>query len=297
MVLALLTGIGLVLGLAGMVAAFQTNGRFLGLMNNPNTIGYFAAPVLPPAVLLLAQMGSGRRRLMLLLAVIVVGVGLALSGSRAGVLSSLTGITVGLVLAGTFRQSRQAKRAIVLMALIVVAGVVVFPALDLTARTGGQGTEGFFELGGGSGRELNWSNSIPLVTQSPVFGHGLGSTPTLFPQAQSATQGVVLGMAHNSYLEATIDLGLVGMLLMTALAVSGLIAAVRLSRTRGPGSRLGPVFAAGIAAGLIEAFFETGMLAAGGVFAFPFWLCIALAHSLLARDHSSSSGRALRHGT
>jgi hypothetical protein len=75
---------------------------------------------------------------------------------------------------------------------------------------------------------------------------------------------------------------------MTALAISGLVAAVRLSRTRGPGSRLGPVFAAGIAAGLVEAFFETGMLAAGGVFAFPFWLCVALAHSLLIRARVSN---------
>jgi O-antigen ligase len=288
LLLAMLTGLGLMLGLAGVVTAFQSNGRFLGLMINPNTIGYFAAPILPPAVLLAAQMGPGRRRLMLALAIFVIAVGITLSGSRAGVLSSLVGITVGLVLAGTFRQSRLGRRAFALLAALVIAGVVVFPALGLHARYGGQGTEGFFELGGGSGRELNWGNSLTLVTAAPVFGHGFGSTPTLFPQVQSTTQGVILGGAHNSYLEAAIDLGLVGALLLILLAGSGLVAAVRLGRTQGPGSRLGPAFAAAIAAGLIEAFFETGMLAAGGVFAFPFWLTVALAHSLLARDLASS---------
>jgi exopolysaccharide production protein ExoQ len=284
LVLAILTGLGLVLGLAGVVAAFQGNGRFLGLMINPNTTGYFAAPILPPAVLLLAQMRPGRRRLTLLVAILIVAAGLALSGSRAGVLSSFVGITLGLVLAGTFRQSRHARRTFVVLAAIVIVGVVVFPALGLTARSGGQGVEGFLELGGGSGRELNWVNALPLVSQQSVFVHGLGSTPTLFPQVQSSTQSVVLGGAHNSYLEAAIDLGLVGALLLAALAISGLVAATRLARSAGPGSQLGPMLAAGITAGLIEAFFETGMLAAGGVFAFPFWLCVALAHSLLARE-------------
>jgi O-antigen ligase len=125
------------------------------------------------------------------------------------------------------------------------------------------------------------------VSEAPIFGHGLGSTPTLFPQAQSTSQGVVLGGAHNSYLEASIDLGLVGALLLIVLAGSGLVAAVRLSHSRGPGSPLGPVFAAAIAAGMIEGFFETGMLNAGGVFAFPFWLSVALAHSVLARERAA----------
>jgi exopolysaccharide production protein ExoQ len=291
LVLALLTGAGLVLGLAGAVAAFQGDGRFLGLMINPNTIGYFAAPILPPAVLLVAQMRPGRQRLVLFVAILVIGAGIALSGSRAGVLAAFVGITVGLVLAGKFRQSRQARRAFVLLTLIVIAGVVVFPALGLTARSGGQSVEGFLEIGGGSGRELNWVHALPLVTEEPVFGHGLGSTPTLFPQVQSLTQSVILGGAHNSYLEAAIDLGLVGALLLTVLATSGLVAAVRLAHSEGAGSRLGPLLAAGITAGLIEAFFETGMLAAGGVFAFPFWLCVGLAHSLLARERMMSQGR------
>jgi len=294
LLLASLTGLGFVLGLAGLATAFQTNGRFLGLMINPNTIGYFAAPILPPAVLLAAQLGPGRRRLMLAMAVVVVAVGIALSGSRAGVLSSVVGITVGLVVAGTFRQSRQARRAFAILAALVVAGVLAFPALGVTARLGGQGTEGFLELGGGSGRELNWGNSLPLLSEAPLFGHGLGSTPTLFPQAQSTSQRVILGGAHNSYLEAAIDLGLVGAVLLIVLAVSGLVAAVRLSHEPGPASRLGPVFTAAIAAGLIEAVFETGMLAAGGVFAFPFWLSVSLAHSLLARERAFSPATSTR---
>jgi O-antigen ligase len=291
LVVAVLTGAGLVLGLAGAVTAFQGDGRFLGLMINPNTIGYFAAPILPPAVLLAAQMRPGRQRLLLFVAILVIGVGIALSGSRAGVLASFVGIAVGLGLAGTFRQSRQARRAFVLLALIVITGVVVFPALGLTPRSGGQSVEGLLEIGGGSGRELNWVHALPLVALEPWLGHGLGSTPTLFPQVQSSTQAVILGGAHNSYLEAAIDLGLVGTLLLTVLAISGLVAATRLAHCEGPGSRLGPLLAAGIIAGLIEAFFETGMLAAGGVFAFPFWLSVALAHSLLARERMTSQGR------
>jgi O-antigen ligase len=173
---------------------------------------------------------------------------------------------------------------------MVVGGMIVFPALGLTPRSGNQSVEGFLEIGGGSGREMNWVNALPLAAQQPFFGHGLGATPTLFPQVQSSTQAVVLGGAHNSYLEAAIDLGLVGTLLLTLLAISGLVAATRLAHSEGTGSRLGPLLAAGITAGLIEAFFETGMLAAGGVFAFPFWLCVALAHSLLARERMTSQG-------
>jgi hypothetical protein len=44
------------------------------------------------------------------------------------------------------------------------------------------------------------------------------------------------------------------------------------------------VLVAGIAGGVVEAVFESGLLAAGGLLAFDFWLLVASAHSIRSRS-------------
>ena len=86
--------------------------------------------------------------------------------------------------------------------------------------------------------------------------------------------------AHNGYIEASLDLGIVGGFLLLLLGGSGVVAALRLGRGTGIDRMLGPILLAAIVGGMVESLVESGVLNAGGLFAFPFWMAVALAHSL-----------------
>lgn len=287
MILAIVNLLGMVATALGLVSGFLTAGRFQGLLVNPNTLGYFAAPILPPVIVIAAGMSAGRRRRIVLGAVLTVGIGLALSGSRGGAAAAVAGTVAGLLVArGRWRIGTSRIVAIVVVTLI--AAVMVFPLLNLSLRTGGGSSEGFFELGTGSAREQAWGEGLALALERPVAGHGFATTPLLLPARQTASQGNILVVAHNSYLEAGIDLGVPGVAWLTLLALSGAVAAYRVARAGGPDSAVAAMLLSGIVGGMVGGLVETGMLNAGGLLAFPFWLLVALAHSLRFRQRRAS---------
>jgi O-antigen ligase len=275
---------GLALGLAGVVPASGGVGRFQGILNNPNAIGYLSAPLLPALVVLAASEPAGRRRRLMLLAVTVLVVAIALSGSRAGLLASLTGVVVGMFASWTTGRARVARRALLAVAIAVGVAVLAFPSLGLHVRSGTAG-EGLFELGTGSQRTIVWHDVLPLIAEKPLLGHGFGATLAILPAAQERSpSATILGRTHNSYLEAAVDLGWTGMLWLGGLILGSLLAAWRLVRLLGPDRIVGTALLAGIVGGAVEGTFESGLLAAGGLLAFPFWTIVALAFSLRARQ-------------
>jgi O-antigen ligase len=274
---------GLILGLTGVVAAFDPSGRFQGILNSPNALGYLSAPLLPPLVMLAASEPAGRRRRLMLLAVTVLVVTIALSGSRAGSLATFSGVVVGLFASGAAGQTRVVRRALLVATMAIGAAALAFPSLGVDVRSETT-VEGLFELGTGSERSVVWGEAIPLIAERPLAGHGFGTTPTIFPAAQGRSSPLILGRTHNSYLEAAVDLGWTGMLWLMAIALGGLVAAWRVSRLPGPDRVAGTALLAGVVGGVVEGMFESGLLAAGGLLAFPFWTVVALAHSLRVKQ-------------
>jgi O-antigen ligase len=272
--------LGFLLGANGVVGAFEANGRYQGLLGNANTLGYFAAPLLPPTVLLAALLPAGRRRRLLVLASALTAMAIALSGSRGGTAASVAGIGAGFLSLRLGGQTRSVRRVVLVAGAVALAALLVFPLLGRSTRTGGAGTEGFFELGTGSERTVSWRDALPAILEEPVVGHGFGTTPILYPSLQSQVQGPILSRAHNGYVEASLDLGITGGVLVVLLAGSGVVAALRLGRGSGVDRVLGPILLAAIVGGMVESLVESGVLNAGGLFAFPFWMAVALAHSL-----------------
>jgi O-antigen ligase len=267
----------LALGAAGLAVSFDASGRFRGILVNPNTLGYFVAPILPALVVLAARSQRNRDRAFLIAVIAVLAVGLALTGSRAGALASAAGVLSGLFASGATRQGRHARRILVVITLAFGTIVTVYWSLHIQPR---HASESFFELGTGSGRTIAWADALPLIAERPLLGYGFGTTEVLFPEAQSTSQGKVQGAVHNSYLEAGVDLGWLGMLWLGALALSGGVAAWRIARSQGQHRWVGTALLAGIVGGIVNGVFETGLLAAGGLIAFHFWLMVAMAHSI-----------------
>ena len=277
------TMLGLAAGITGLLPAFESNARFHGLLNSPNALGFWIAPILPCLVVMATQERPGRRRVVLVLSIVVLAVGLAISGSRGGTMASIAGVLIAFLASGFTGQGRTVKRTVAIGIAAFAAVAFALPALGLTLRSQTSGNvEGFLEIGSGSGRTVVWEDAIPLIEAEPLHGHGFGMTPELFPAVQERAGRNVLGRTHNSYLEAAVDLGWPGLALLVALVVSAIVAAWNVVRHPGPHRALATVLLAGIAGGAVEGFFESGLLSAGSLLAFPFWLIVGLAHSLRA---------------
>ena len=213
--------LGFLLGSSGVVGAFAANGRYQGLLVNANTLGYFAAPLLSPAVLLAALLPPDGGGVFSYSASALTAMGIALSGSRGGTVASLVGIGAGVLSVQPSGQTRSVRRVVLVAGAVALAAVLVFPLLGRSVRTEGVGTEGFFVLGTGSERTVAWREAIPTIVEEPFLGHGFGTTPILYPSLQSQLQGTILGGAHNGYIEASLDLGVVGGVIVLLLAGSG----------------------------------------------------------------------------
>jgi O-antigen ligase len=65
-----------------------------------------------------------------------------------------------------------------------------------------------------------WTTTLTLVERSPIIGHGLGSTKTVyrpFTEGQSGAKSIVAWNPHNEYLNMSVQAGIPAGLLFLAL--------------------------------------------------------------------------------
>jgi hypothetical protein len=181
---------GVTAGLLGIWTAFEGNGRFLGLLNNPNALGFWIAPILPVLVVMATQEPPGSHRRHLVVSTVVLAAALALSGSRAGAIASIAGVVVAFLASGFTGQLRTARRAVVIGIAAFATAALIFPALGVTLRSQTSGNvEGFFELGSGSGRTVVWSEALPLIGAAPSWGTGSAPPRICFLPCNSRSAG------------------------------------------------------------------------------------------------------------
>jgi O-antigen ligase len=152
--------------------------------------------------------------------VMVIVAGLLASQSRGGV-SAFALAALVLPLA-----SRRRRPTALAVALLVGLGV---------AWVGLGGVLSAFEVRGIRASRLDlWRDMLPMVPRFPVFGVGWNAFATAYPWYQTIWKTDWVGQAHNDYLQALLDGGLVG-----ALLVGGLLAvAIRGALARAPRSPL-----------------------------------------------------------
>lgn len=171
------------------------------------------------------------RRFLVVLAPTFVGmvlfVGLALTGSRAGLAAALVALSgQGLLLALADKNWR-------LLPIGVVTAVAGLAAIVLLSA--GQGFSRWIAT---SSYELTWSSrrfvyaeTLDLWTRFPVLGTGLGSFEEAFPLVQSSrTSGFSWAHAHNAPLELLATTGLLGlaMVLVAFLATLSRLTGIHL---------------------------------------------------------------------
>jgi Flp pilus assembly protein TadD len=209
---------------------------------NKNVAAEFAVGVLPFALVWAA--GGRRRRPVVLAAVAAASLlaFLALSRSRA---AAAAVVVQSLVLLAWWGRRRRGAWAAAAGAVLVVA-----VALQHTWSTAASAS-----LSSVRGRIAIWRNTVVMIQEHALTGVGLANHPLAYPayHRRAAADPLFsprqhLDFAHDDYLQLSAELGLIGVALLTALAVAA-VRLVRAARLCGRGAEDSALVAAATAAG------------------------------------------------
>ncbi|HYO12931.1 MAG TPA: O-antigen ligase family protein [Thermoanaerobaculia bacterium] len=277
--------------------------RLRGTFVNPNHLALYLGMVLPVAFAWgwwaarrARDEAQIERRMLLLippcLLWLTLFLGLAFSGSRAGMLAALAAVTVqGLLLP----ESRQRWW------LAPVGAVVALAGLAAVALVGFQ--EGLGRIVATTGGDVSWAARLAeyraafrLWQRFPLTGSGLGTFRDAFPLVQPADLVGTWWHPHSDLLEVLVTAGLVG----AVLVLAGLWGLVRrlFAVLRGGGrseDRAAALAALGVlAAAVVHAAFDFGLTMPGNAVTLALLLGAAAAAKAPARA-SAEADRARQH--
>jgi O-antigen ligase len=204
----------------GLVQHFETGGYATGTYANHGHLAGLLEMVLP-LTLALALAASGRAnrearesaataaRVCLLLACgALILLGLLYTSSRMGFAAAVTAFGVMGVLA--LGSGRQRSVALLLAAGAALTFLLLAAPLSLISR---------YESGLTAEVRLQiWHDTLGLIANYPVFGCGLGTFVSAIQKYRASTPIALVDFAHCDYLQLLAELGLVGFLLLMALA-------------------------------------------------------------------------------
>jgi putative inorganic carbon (hco3(-)) transporter len=224
--------------------------RGSGIFADPNDLCVLMAVGLLLALYWLTEGSSGLlARLFWLASLVLMGYAVSLTQSRGGLLAVLAGLAVLI-------RARFGWRWAIFLGLPLLMGLVLF--------VGGRQTTLSTEQGTGQDRIQLWSEGLQMVRSAPVLGVGFDH--------YTEEAGLV---AHNSYLHAFAEMGLLGggcFLGAVATALAGLYALCRdFRRVRDDElRRLHPFLMGAVVS------YATGMLSLTLITPIPTWTMLAL---------------------
>jgi O-antigen ligase len=190
----------------GLLAGYA---RYYAEGFNPNHLAVTLALGIPMASYL-ATTGTRRANVALLYVPVALG-GIALGGSRTGMLTAAAA-TSGIVL-WIMGRSRAALAWIVALVVAGVVGVAAWIPEETWSRLFTVRAE--IETGSLGSRGAIWSTGLTVFADNPVLGVGIGS----FGRMVAPALGVA-AVAHNTPLSVASETGLVGLLLFLAVPAS-----------------------------------------------------------------------------
>lgn len=195
--------------------------RFTWLRVHPVVSGVYLSIAVVIAVSMLLQTANRPVRTIMrvpfcvVLLAIVVG-GLLATKTRGAVL----GAVAGLIVLFWFARRGRAR---------IETALILFLFLVLIALAGSKQVASYFARGESTAQlaTLNsrtslWDLALHAISQHPLFGYGVGASHVLFLDQTG------LGGAHNAYLNVTVDLGVLGLLVWFAILISTGTTAARL---------------------------------------------------------------------
>jgi len=207
----------------------DTPGNLLfGPYVNPNHFAGLMEMLIPVAILYIAERRGSPS--LAALAWLVVGAAVAvasllLSGSRGGLLALAAEVVIALVAVRGYRARHIGKGSLAaVVATTILAAVLLFTWVDpgfvaqklgLIVKVGGPAWTEWADF-----RKNVASDSLRMVLDHPISGVGLGNFETAYPRYQSFPSNLWIDYAHNDYVQAVSETGLLGaVLILTAFVL------------------------------------------------------------------------------
>jgi hypothetical protein len=237
-------------------------GRFYGLLENPNALGWVTAFSLPLA--LHRALARGRTADWGLVA--LMSASLVLTGSRGALLA--TGAAGAWLLWHARSRIFWWLAAVSLWVALSFADVTPMPASF-------QEYVRVEHLATGSGRTEAWAVGAALVAARPVLGYGFGTEELHLSKDLYDFQEFEGGYFHNSFLGLALQVGILG---SAMLFVPLLMLAFNRVRAgfRYRGLDLEHALTGVLFAGLLACLFESWIYSMGSAMAYPFWVPVML---------------------
>ncbi|OGX18892.1 MAG: hypothetical protein A3K83_01100 [Omnitrophica WOR_2 bacterium RBG_13_44_8b] len=239
-------------------------GRFTGIFNNPNSLGIICAMLMPLA--LWEYLTTQNKTYLILFFIMLVS--LFLSVSRGSINAAILGLIYFI-----YARSKKYRPAVFFFSVAVI--LTLLWLIQTVARH-------FFlvyfrveSIPTGAGRFEVWPVALRLILESPIFGYGFGVEETLLKLKHIVPRIHPGGYFHNSYLGITLQLGLLGAVILL-FPLFTLLFKELFSKQDDNAPLLRYALRASLIAGLASGLFESWFYSVGNSQSFPFWIIVML---------------------
>lgn len=237
LVVRIVTIFGFLLAIFGLIQSFTSPGKIYWLKDLPQSIpfgpfynrhhfaAYMEMALALPLGLLFSGAIEGDKRPLYIFAVSMMGVALIMTGSRGGMISLMAEVLFLFVVMGgkrrelrvsgeekKERRSGRARSALMraglalALVLMILGGAVLFGGEEALSRFVGTVNSNDPT----TGRTHFWSVTLNIIRAHPILGTGLGSYGLAYTEYDTRNGLFRLEQAHNDYLQAMSDAGVVG---------------------------------------------------------------------------------------
>jgi len=209
---------GFLMAVFGLLQHFGWNGKFYWLRRNHygaspfgpfvnhNHFAGFMEMLLPvPVALVITRGVRGAVRLFYGFAAAIMGIAILASLSRGGIVSLLAGLVFLAVTASRLR-NLVALAAIAAAMAIGVLWIGTDPIVNRIAGQPGKSGDTLF-----TSRGWIWRDTAAVIAANPIIGVGMGAFQTAYPIYSKSDGSLVVGQAHNDYLQVLADFGIAGL--------------------------------------------------------------------------------------
>ena len=213
-------------------------GRVTGTFGQPNPYGAFLNLALPLALCLFVFAKSWRIRWLAGGAAAIIGLAAYFARSRG----ALLGLAVAVIVVALIRLRLDRIAAIATGALALLFGVAWYAHLlpqSIQARVGGLVTLDTASICrpptsanlSTLERLAQWATGINMFLAHPLLGVGAGNYSVAYPQYSVICWQNVYGHAHNYYINAAAETGVIGLIAFLALTVAMILVGWRAAQT------------------------------------------------------------------
>lgn len=199
-------------------ASTQYPARFQGFEQNPDTAALLFALAIPLAAYLMLTARTVLTRLALGAALLLFAGSITASGARGPMVGALAG-TLVVVLGAARGRQRLVLAAVALAAFGASLGISRIPEAK-PAPPAAPGTPVIRRtLFTSSGRRAAWAGAIRQAEDRPIAGYGFGTEARVFVDRYANFES---DLVENAYIGAALQLGIVGLVALLAVAAAGL---------------------------------------------------------------------------